>query len=64
MEVPNTIAKFDLTFNALERPDGSIELSLEYCTELFLPATAAKMLDNFLALMTEGAAAEYGLPKP
>jgi amino acid adenylation domain-containing protein len=42
-------AKFDLLLNAVRQPDGYF-LVLEYCTDLFLPATAGRMTRHFAYL--------------
>ena len=46
-------AKFDLSFFAAETADG-LKLSLEYCTDLFEPETAERMLRHFQRILTEG----------
>ncbi len=53
-------AKFDLTFFASETPEG-LRLSLEYCTDLFEPATAARMLQHYRVLL-EAAVADPERP--
>ncbi|MFJ5974622.1 amino acid adenylation domain-containing protein, partial [Streptomyces sp. NPDC093060] len=57
MDVPNTTAKFDLSFNVREEhaasgtPDG-ILVALEYRTDAFEAGTAQDLLDRFARLLT------------
>jgi len=48
-DVPVHTAKFDLTLFVAEDTDGA-ELTLEFSTDLFLPGTAERMLDQLVAL--------------
>jgi natural product biosynthesis luciferase-like monooxygenase protein/amino acid adenylation domain-containing protein/FkbM family methyltransferase len=56
LQADNGTAKFDLTL-ALEDTGGALAGALEYATDLFLPATAARLGDHFLSLL-EGLAAD------
>ena len=49
-EVELTTAKFDLIFNMEEGEDGLI-LHIEYCTDLFRPATISRMAGHFEQLL-------------
>jgi amino acid adenylation domain-containing protein/non-ribosomal peptide synthase protein (TIGR01720 family) len=49
-EVELTTAKFDLIFNMEEGEDG-LTLSIEYCTDLFRPATISRMAGHFEQLL-------------
>jgi amino acid adenylation domain-containing protein len=49
-------AMFDLTLNASDAGEGRLSLALEYASDLFEPATAARMLDH-LAVFLEAAVA-------
>ncbi|MFF8424833.1 amino acid adenylation domain-containing protein [Streptomyces sp. NPDC016566] len=57
MDVPNTTAKFDLSFNVREEhaasgtPDGVL-VALEYRTDAFEASTAQDLLDRFARLLT------------
>ncbi|GIM89168.1 non-ribosomal peptide synthetase [Paractinoplanes toevensis] len=48
--VPTGTAKFDLTFDLAERPDG-LDASIEYRADLFDPATIAALADRLLRLL-------------
>jgi myxalamid-type nonribosomal peptide synthetase MxaA len=52
LEVDRGAAKLDLTLSVTERQAG-FSLSLEHNTDLFLPATAARMLGHFATLLEE-----------
>ncbi|RXL93512.1 hypothetical protein EO238_30535, partial [Citrobacter sp. AAK_AS5] len=43
-------AKFDLTLDAVERPDA-IEFEFEYAADLFLPATIERLATHFLNIL-------------
>ncbi|SEW47140.1 AMP-binding enzyme C-terminal domain-containing protein, partial [Chitinophaga sp. YR573] len=45
------IAKFDLTFFVEETAEG-FGISINYCTDLFLPATIEQMKDHYLQLLS------------
>jgi amino acid adenylation domain-containing protein len=47
------VSKFDLTFLCAKQPDGSLRLSLDYDTDLFLPAIATAMLKELAGLCQE-----------
>ncbi|BCJ65766.1 condensation domain-containing protein [Polymorphospora rubra] len=49
-------AKFDLSVEAAEHPDG-LHLTFEYNTDLFEPPTVARMADHFVRLLGQVAAA-------
>jgi len=53
----NGTAKFDLTFGFQERADGGIDGLIEYATDLFLPASAARLADHLARLLQGGLAA-------
>ncbi|MFK8101397.1 MAG: amino acid adenylation domain-containing protein [Saprospiraceae bacterium] len=46
------VAKFDLSFNLNAREDG-VDLSVEYCTDLFLPATIEQMVTHYQILLEQ-----------
>ncbi|HEX2254143.1 MAG TPA: amino acid adenylation domain-containing protein [Thermoanaerobaculia bacterium] len=60
LPTPKGAAKFDLTLTAIERP-GSLRLELELARDLFLPATAARLLVQYRTLL-RAAAADPGRP--
>ncbi len=49
-------AKFDLTLNVVERPDGLLRCALEYNTDLFDASTAERMAGHFRALLAAAVA--------
>ncbi|WP_039833663.1 condensation domain-containing protein, partial [Paenibacillus sonchi] len=49
--VNNGIAKFDLTLEAAEKKDGSLQLSLEYCTKLFRRDTMERFLHHYMNIV-------------
>ncbi|MEJ9165016.1 condensation domain-containing protein, partial [Paenibacillus graminis] len=49
--VNNGIAKFDLTLEAAEEKDGSLRLSLEYCTKLFRRDTVERFLQHYMNIV-------------
>ena len=55
LETDKRSAKFDLTLTAIARA-GGLTLELEYSTDLFLPATAERMLAHYSALLREALA--------
>ncbi|MFF7627627.1 amino acid adenylation domain-containing protein [Streptomyces cyaneofuscatus] len=61
LAVGETTAKFDLTLGVTEQPDGSLSGGLNYATALFDAATAARMADHFVRLLT-AAVAEPDVP--
>src|SRR5690606_16878960 len=50
VDVPQEVAKFDLTCNMMEENDG-IVVDLEYNTDLFSEETIARMADHFTLLL-------------
>ncbi len=52
VEQENAAAKFDLTFNIKEE-NGSFNLELEYCSELFLPENAHGILSLYLFILEQ-----------
>jgi amino acid adenylation domain-containing protein len=50
IEAPHTTSKFDLTFS-FDEDRESLLLSVEYCTELFLPETIDRMYASFIELL-------------
>lgn len=52
VDVPQEVAKFDLTCNMMEENDG-IVVDLEYNTDLFSEETIARMADHFTLLLTQ-----------
>ncbi|MDI5972481.1 amino acid adenylation domain-containing protein [Streptomyces sp. SL13] len=54
-EVKRGFAKFDLTVNVTETPDG-LSAALEYRTDLFEPATAERLAGHFRTLLAAVAA--------
>ncbi len=48
-----TVAKYDLTLNVTEMADGVLAGSLEYASDLFDAATAARLLERFGALLVQ-----------
>jgi amino acid adenylation domain-containing protein len=48
----STIAKFDLTFNITEA-EGSFEITLEYCTDLFKEESAKGMLEHYVRVLEQ-----------
>src|SRR4029079_309187 len=61
MEFENTTAKFDLELIFEENEDGMVG-ALEYNTDLFDAATAARMLGHFLSLLASVATSPEGRP--
>ncbi|MBW7473807.1 amino acid adenylation domain-containing protein [Paenibacillus oenotherae] len=47
----NDIAKFDLTFGAIEQEDETLLLSIEYATALYSPATAERLARHYVQLL-------------
>ena len=60
LEFDPGIAKFDLTLEAVERPDG-IECICEYSTDLFERTTIERLLGHYRTLL-ESAIADPDLP--
>ncbi|HEU4731248.1 MAG TPA: amino acid adenylation domain-containing protein [Kofleriaceae bacterium] len=52
--VSNGSAKFDLSAIAIPRPDGRVELKVEYTTDLFDEATVARIGRGFLRVLEAG----------
>jgi amino acid adenylation domain-containing protein/non-ribosomal peptide synthase protein (TIGR01720 family) len=52
VDVPQEVAKFDLTCNMMEESDG-IVVDLEYNTDLFSEETITRMADHFTLLLTQ-----------
>src|SRR5262249_30434262 len=50
LEAPNGTAKFDLTLFAAEGPEG-LDLTMEYSSDLFDPATIDRMLAHYRILL-------------
>ncbi|RRR68955.1 MAG: hypothetical protein EI684_16795, partial [Candidatus Viridilinea halotolerans] len=49
----DTVAKFDLSLHIAETPgDSPLQMSLEYATALFAPATIARMAGHLVTLLT------------
>ena len=53
----NGVARYDLTMNFSSLPDGSLLGSMEYNTDLFDPATIARMLGHYERLLAAAVAA-------
>ncbi|MGC4804613.1 condensation domain-containing protein [Micromonospora sp. DT233] len=51
LQQPTVEAKFDLTFNAVEAPDG-LRIDCVYATEIFDPATVVRLCDEFTRELT------------
>ncbi|SDM61683.1 condensation domain-containing protein, partial [Paenibacillus jilunlii] len=49
--VNNGIAKFDLTLEAAEKEDGSLQLNLEFCTKLFCRDTMERFLQHYMNIV-------------
>ena len=49
-EVSSAVAKFDLTFNIIEL-NSNFDISLEFCTKLFMLETAEKILEHYVQLL-------------
>jgi len=60
MEVDNGTAKVDLAVDVFDLKDG-LECVFEYCTDLFAPETAARLLDQYRTLL-ESVAADPDMP--
>ena len=60
MKSTSGTAKFDLTFNATEVPEG-LKVEVEYATDLFDAATIDRMLGHFVKLL-EGIVADPDSP--
>jgi aspartate racemase len=50
LEVKSNTAQFDLSFDIMETPQGLIG-TVEYSTDLFVPATISRMLGHFQTLL-------------
>jgi amino acid adenylation domain-containing protein len=48
----HTVARFDLTLSLAPAPDGGFAGALEYATDLFDPATAARLADQIRILLS------------
>lgn len=59
-ELDRTAAQFDLSLHV--DPEFGHRIHIEYATELFLPATAQRLLDNYLTLLQGLLQAEEALP--
>ncbi|WP_309228407.1 non-ribosomal peptide synthetase [Streptomyces lunaelactis] len=57
VDVPQGVARFDLTVHLEERPDGSLHGALEYATALFDPATAKRLTGQYARLLDAASAA-------
>ncbi|KZM69929.1 non-ribosomal peptide synthetase [Nocardia terpenica] len=57
VEIPWTVAKFDLTCHLEERADGSLRGIVEYATALFDPDTARRFAGRYVRLLEDVAAA-------
>ncbi len=57
LAVGGRTAKLDLTFELTERPDGGLDGVLEYNTDLFDAATAARLTDHLASLLADVGAA-------
>jgi hypothetical protein len=53
---PTGAAKFDLTFNAVEAPEG-LRIDCVYAAELFEPRSVARLCDEFTRALAAGSAA-------
>ncbi|MCP2163205.1 amino acid adenylation domain-containing protein, partial [Goodfellowiella coeruleoviolacea] len=54
---PTETAKFDLSFEFTERPDGGIGIAAEYSTDLFDQATVDQLCQRLIALLAAAVAA-------
>ncbi|MGX7674586.1 amino acid adenylation domain-containing protein [Plantactinospora sp. DSM 117369] len=50
------VAKYDLSLNARERPEGGVTIGVEYSLDLFEPATAEALADRLVRLLAAAAA--------
>ncbi|MGC4088926.1 MAG: amino acid adenylation domain-containing protein [Polyangiaceae bacterium] len=50
-ELAEQAAQFELSLDTHERLDGSLSLSISYAKELFLPATIARLGDDYVTLL-------------
>jgi amino acid adenylation domain-containing protein len=55
LELPTGVTKYDLTFSFSEEADG-LRLSLEYNTDLYAPATIARLVRHLTTLLAQVAA--------
>ncbi|MQP66430.1 amino acid adenylation domain-containing protein [Niveispirillum sp. SYP-B3756] len=51
VEIDTRTAKFDLLLTLIEAADGGLDGHWEYSTDLFDPATAQRMVDQYLSLL-------------
>ncbi|MCA9969806.1 MAG: amino acid adenylation domain-containing protein, partial [Anaerolineales bacterium] len=61
LPVDNETAKFDLLLSAVEQPDGTLQLTWQYNTDLFDEATVARWMGHYETLLT-GALADPDSP--
>ncbi len=61
LPVPSRSAKFDLTLQLTDRPDGALDGMIEYATALFDPATVERLAGHFVRLLAS-LAADPGRP--
>lgn len=52
VQMAAAVSKFDLTFNIEER-NGQFVVNLEYCTDLFKKDSAERILQHYLAVLTQ-----------
>ena len=57
------IAKFDLSFDFNELPNGNLIVTIEYATDLFRKETVSRMLNHLKIILTELAFTEKTIPE-
>ncbi len=57
IQLGETSARFDISIEAIDTPDGHLELGIEYSTELFDADRMERLLDHLTTVLTDGLAA-------